>query len=340
MIHGPLAVNNYYAFHVWKTLLFQFFVFLVISNFIFTPNLYQKFIKWLMFIMGLVGIVGMLHGGRVPGSAFLGDENDFALMMNMMICFAYFMSLTAHQFKAKLYYIGLCVVFLLGVIFSASRGGFVGLLPVVIFCAVASGSKLRFLLFAFVIALVFWVYSPPGYWDEMSTITEENIEKGTGANRWYLWKIGWQMFLDHPVIGVGQGNFPYHVTQYEPSDPLQSFSGRLHGGRQAHSVYFTLIPELGVVGVFLFVMIVYHTLKQVRINFKRNYKLCSHNFIFYQNINKAILGALLAYLFTGLFISVLYYPQIWLFIAFPVALSKVITNQEQQESIHRNNIII
>jgi hypothetical protein len=87
-------------------------------------------------------------------------------------------------------------------------------------------------------------------------------------------------------------------------------------------------------------MIVYHTLKQVRINFKRNYKLCSHNFIFYQNINKAILGALLAYLFTGLFISVLYYPQIWLFIAFPVALSKVITNQEQQESIHRNNIII
>ena len=39
----------------------------------------------------LCAIIGIMNGGRVPGSSFMGDENDFALAMNMIIPLVYFM---------------------------------------------------------------------------------------------------------------------------------------------------------------------------------------------------------------------------------------------------------
>ncbi|MCI0561075.1 MAG: hypothetical protein MN733_21525, partial [Nitrososphaera sp.] len=142
VIHGPIAVNNYWALqYFWITLLY-FIAFLSVANFV---NSYAKLIRFLDFwiIINMVGaFAGILHGGRVPGSSFMGDENDFALVMAMAIPFAYFMFLQADHFKKRLQYLCAAGVFLAANVASLSRGGFIALAAVCIFCWLKSPKKM------------------------------------------------------------------------------------------------------------------------------------------------------------------------------------------------------
>ena len=74
----------------------------------------------------------MMQGGRGFG-AYFGDENDLAVSLTMAIPVAYFLFLHSQGSKRMLY--GLCAVLLiLGVAISFSRGGFIGLVAIAIYC--------------------------------------------------------------------------------------------------------------------------------------------------------------------------------------------------------------
>ena len=109
------------------------------------------------------------------------------------------------------------------------------------------------------------IFAPEKYWEEMeSSTSDQTLTVGTGAERLYTWGIGWEMFLGNPILGVGQGNFPWNFENYQGGD---RFNTRSLAGRAAHSMYFTLLPELGTVGTGLFILMVlsnYSVLGKVR----------------------------------------------------------------------------
>ena len=74
------------------------------------------------------------------------------------------------------------------------------------------------------------------------------------------------MFLDNPILGVGQGNFPYVFQKYElkVTGSNEAFYGRSVAGRQAHSIYFTMLPELGIIGTCIFIGMIINTLKDLK----------------------------------------------------------------------------
>ena len=88
------------------------------------------------------------------------------------------------------------------------------------------------------------------------------METGTAGQRMFTWGIGWEMFLANPVFGVGQANFPWTIGEYMGGRTWQTKS---LAGRQAHSLYFTLLPELGLVGVMLFGAMIYFNYRDTRI---------------------------------------------------------------------------
>ena len=100
--------------------------------------------------------------------------------------------------------------------------------------------------------------APRGYWDEMGTIEQETQEDsiGTGQQRIFSWKTGWRMFLDNPIAGVGPANSPWRFGEYEGEG---GFNSRNYSGRQMHSVYFTLLSELGSVGTILFALMLLYS---------------------------------------------------------------------------------
>lgn len=323
----PFANNNFHAFSQLKDLTLYFFFYLGILTFVNTTGKMQKLILVWLGVHALLAINGMLHGGRGVGG-WLGDENDFAMEMNVAVPFAFFLYQGTTAKGAKLLYLVLLGIFVLSSIATASRGGFLGLLAVGSFCWFYSPRKVWSLVLLTGVLLLVLVAAPQEYWDRMQTITDDStMESGTAGQRMFTWGIGWEMFLANPVFGVGQGNFPWTIGEYLGGRTWQTKS---LAGRQAHSLYFTLLPELGLLGVFIFGSMVVFNYKDVKYCNQlgmRRHLAHRHEVVSVDAdlekaawFGNAILGALVAYLVTSTFISTLYYPTFWILTGLAVAL--------------------
>jgi len=173
--------------------------------------------------------------------------------------------------------------------------------------------------------------APGYYWDEIRSIRTENTEDnryGTGAQRVYSWKLGWRLFLMNPIIGVGQGNYQWNVGEAEDQAGVQ-WKTRSIRGRVAHSLYFTLLPELGIVGSILYFLMIFFSfkdLKYIKDISKKRKDIASDEYskkIYYQAL--ALEASIIGFLVSSVFISTLYYPNFWLLCAFVVALKKIVT---------------
>ncbi len=324
----PFANNNYWAFMTVKDLSLYFFFYLGIITVVNSTIKMEKLVLVWVGVHGLLAVNGLMHGGRGVGG-WLGDENDFAMEMNVAVPFAFFLYQGTRNLGAKLIYAVLLGTFVLSSIATASRGGFLGLLAVGSFCWLYSPRKVLSLVLLTGVLLLVLLAAPQEYWDRMQTITDDStMESGTAGQRMFTWGIGWEMFLGNPVFGVGQGNFAWTIGEYMGGRTWQTKS---LAGRQAHSMYFTLLPELGLLGVFLYGGIVFFNFKHARLC-GLVWKLNAHDksrqvkedidieaVTWFGN---AILGALVGYLVTSTFISTLYYPTFWILTGLVVALKR------------------
>lgn len=316
------ASNNYVAYHVWRGMLLNTIAVMSIVRFV---NSYAKiltFLNVLLFSFILSGIVGTAFGGHIPGSGFMQDENDFSLVMNMAVPFAYFLLLETQVRSRKWLYLICIGVFVSATALSFSRGGFVGLVTVASYCWYKSPRKKLAIAVFLLLAFTLVVVAPSKYWDEMGTIKEENIETGTGADRWFYWTLALRIFRDHPIIGVGPGNYYTVAHRYQTLEERRQF-GHLWG-TVAHSLYFTLISELGSIGVIIFSLMLIYCRRQTKFILNISNGSSSSGSMEEEHfelrkmtsITCGIFGSSIGYLVSGLFLSVLYYPHFWIIIAF------------------------
>ena len=275
-----------------------------------------------------IAIWALTHGGTGPGG-FISDENDCALVLNVAMPFAATLAFwPGATTRARLFWLGCLALILMGSVSTMSRGGFLGIVA----CGAAgfwfSRNKLK-IVGVLVVALIIGVplaphILPAKYISEIESIDDPN--DGTRQNRIYFWKLGWIMFKQNPVLGVGAGNYPWTVADYERRlPPEELFRGRYSGGRPAHSLYFTLLPELGTVGIYIFGTLVWRVIqtgRRVRLvrvldRVRRPRSTAppprqpTPDEVALDGVGRAIVAACVAYLGTGAFISVLYYPSFW-----------------------------
>jgi len=311
-LHVPFAVNNYRALMGLKYMLITFLVYLAIVMSVDTLPKFRTFLTLWLGVHLLLAIHGIATQGRGVGG-FLGDENDFAMTLNMIVPFSFFLAQGEPKPAKKLLYTGLTGLFVLANIFTFSRGGFVGLLAVGLCCWLRSPKKLRSAVVIASLGLLVSLYARAGYWERIESSWEEGVSSGSGEDRLYMWKFGWKMFLDNPVIGVGQENFPVRFGDYEGEERLY---GVTRIWRVAHSLYFTLLPELGLVGGFIFFRMLYWIWKDL-IAIRRSTPLLPYA--------HAMEASLIGFLVSSIFISTLYYPNFWVAMGFVVALRRIVT---------------
>lgn len=323
----PFATNNYWALMIFKELTLYFFFYLGIVTFVNSEERMQQLIFVWLGVHGLLAINGILHHGQGVGG-WLGDENDFGMEMNVAVPLAFFMYLASSSLRTRLLYICLLGLFVMSVVATASRGAFLGLLAIAAYCWFYSPRKIMSLALGICLVGLVLVAAPQEYWDRISSITEDKtMEEGTAGQRMFTWGIGWEMFMANPMFGVGQGNFPWTIGEYLGGRTWQTKS---LAGRQAHSLYFTLLPELGLVGFIIFGSMVYWNYRDTRVkdlvhSFRpsilggrevRQGPRLTRSALF----GNAILGGMIGYLVTSTFISTLYYPTFWIMMALAVAL--------------------
>jgi O-antigen ligase len=325
----PFAVNDYQAFVTTK----NFAILLVgsiIPLMVFVKSYAQarNLFRFWIFVNIWLALYGLIHQGRGIGS-FLGDENDFCIVTNMIAPFAFFLLPVASSWLEKLFLGGSLALFLAASVASLSRGGFLGLVATGIFCWLLSPRKVASALAIVLVATLVFLASPPSYWKEMNTIKTSTNENDTGYYRLYYWGIAWKEFLDHPIMGVGPYNFQFQTTDYESEHEKER--GHHMWGRVAHSLYFTLLPEYGIIGTLLYFGIVIAGCRD-RARLRKRYRTIVRagpspkvhgQLRTLYHLTLALDASLIAFLVTGAFISVLYYPHFWLLTAFTVVVHRV-----------------
>lgn len=207
----------------------------------------------------LEAFAGMTGFTRSQSLGF--DRNDVALLAAMGVPFALAWARTARRYRVIGY--AMTALLVAGVIVTGSRGGFLALAAVGIAFLVRSRmlswpKKSALVAFA---ALLAGVAGSGEYWDRVESIftnpTEDyNFQAREG--RIEIWKRGLSYTADHPVTGVGFGNFP--VAEGHTLENL----GYGVKWSTAHNAYILVMAELGVPGLLVFLLIIGSIAKTVR----------------------------------------------------------------------------
>lgn len=320
-VHVPLARNNYYAYQTWFAMLLFLPLILALPTCLTSVSSLKRTIGFCTLLMAYQAGYAVLHGGTGTGSQFL-DENDLSLFLNAYLPFAFFLFVAERRSIKKLLYLGGVLVALAGIVSTMSRGGFVGLLAVAAVTWLASPRKvLSLVVVALLAGGVYWSASE-AYWARIATST--NAESGTARERVESWKAAWSMFKDNPM-GVGGNNFQVRFSEYQGE-----YFQRGMWGRVAHSLWFTLISELGIPGALIYSVLLFYNLRDCLRIRTIGHKIGGDEGRLLLGLGSAFLASMAGFFASATFISVLYYPHYWYLTGFIVATAAIARTHELQ----------
>jgi len=190
-----------------------------------------------------------------------------------------------------------------GIVASSSRGALVGLAAVALWLMLKSQHKFRALLAVAVFAWGVYAIVP----DQQKARFGRAGEDRTSVSRTTNWKHGIQIMREYPVLGIGYANWrSYHSSNY---------------GSQLlpHNIFIEAGSELGYTGLVSFLGLIWCTFYINRRTRKIAQKFPGKG-EFMIRMAHGLDGALVGYMASGFFVTVLYYPYFWINFAMTVAL--------------------
>jgi putative inorganic carbon (hco3(-)) transporter len=197
--------------------------------------------------------VNLIKGERLHGSisGLMGNPNDLAMNMVTFLPLAAMIAIARGKPLPRAIAALIAVLMAATVLFTKSRAGLLGLGTMAVFL-ILEGRRLRpgLGVAAIVACLAATPFMPNWFWTRLSSITNaEDDESGSRQARVDLMKEGWQAFVDHPLTGVGAGQF----KNYDPDDRVQPW-------HETHNVLLQVAAELGLFGLLAFVYLLWGAL--------------------------------------------------------------------------------
>lgn len=214
-------------------------------------------LRWLLLVIvlsyGFYAVKGavftVLTGGQyrvmMPESSALGSNNGLGLALNVILgLLVYLAKEEAHPWMRR-FLQGCAVAAVVCVIFTYSRGAFLGLVAVLLCLVLKSRRRVAMLTAAVLLAGVSMVIVPDKWMARIESI-ENYEEDGSARGRLDAWLVCLRLAEDRPLLGGGfWAPSTEEVTfRYNP-DAVKA--------RNAHSIYFNVLGEHGVTGFVLFV---------------------------------------------------------------------------------------
>ena len=315
--------------------LFFFIVFTAISR--------RQHLIWVLgaylggaFLTAVVGLAGASSSeqfspyadtSRLSGG--ISDPNELAaLLVPAIVIGAFMFAVTSLPLWRWL--LGTAVlVTSLALFLTQSRGGLLSLAVVVLVTPFLAGPvRLRALVVILCIAAIgigyYSLVAPP---QALSHVTKFSVGSGTGRED--LWRVSIQMFENHPVAGVGTGNFQVVEPRYALRNiNLPRVDLVVDTPKVAHNTYLHVLTELGLVGIVAFggmllgaLAIAWRAIRTLARRGERRLEILGRGVLI------GTIGMLAAYVF----ITAQYEKQLWLLLGVCAALSTLARAGETAE---------
>lgn len=267
----------------------------------------------LLFNTSTFGMGGYSGRGRVY--ATFENPNYWGAAVNMVIFYP-IINFIEDKEHNKAYDIGLIILFAINLIFSFTRGSWLGFACGLLLLAVLRYRKALFAVPVGVIA----AYVIPFTRSRFLSIFNPNYT--TNSERLKLWKTGIMMFKDHFWKGVGNGNYLTWYRKYAENHPELNIDGRTF---TVHNSYIKMFAELGIFGGISFTLIYLMLFYSCYSAYKRTKK--------YKVALIAFMGFWATYLCQNISNNLMFIPQLNVFVWLITAMlykGVYIENQEEK----------
>jgi O-antigen ligase len=276
------------------------------------------------FLVGSVATAGysIATGGYAATGRLSGifDPNYFAARLIPAILVACFIALTTRSGRVRAAAAAVLAMDVVAFALTQSRGGIIGLAVALLAGVALSGSARPRVVAAVLVAFAlgtgyYFVAAPTHLRSSFSTSLS-----GASAGRSDEWRIALRMFSNHPLSGVGLGNYivvePTYATQTLNVTHVQYIAtDRLI----AHSTYLEVAAELGLGGVALFVAI----LGIAAIRGGRGLVLGTHALGDLQFCARGLLAGAVGMFVAYIFLSAEYEKDLWLVLGLLVGVGTI-----------------
>jgi putative inorganic carbon (hco3(-)) transporter len=267
------------------------------------------------------------HGEGAGSTAFFGNAGDFGVAMSVVWPLAGAMFVGEVKRWRKWFFAFCFFAFLGAIVTCSSRGALVAAATIAFVGFMRSSKRVMGLLMMLVLALAYFVAVPQASKERMEAAFHPHSDP-TANDRLELWHFGMRLFAEHPVLGAGPGNFaPEYVSEHPIMDREHKLMAIV-----PHSIYVETLSELGIAGFIpvlamcLLVPIVNARTRKL-LRERRPENVRSFEYSLTWGLDLALVG----YLVSGAFITVLYYPHFWVLLGLTSALSSAAARQPAQQ---------
>ena len=256
-------------------------------------------------------------GGVQPRlSGPIGEKNRYAQVLIVLLPIGLYLARRERRNALRLLAGASTLLVLAGIVLSFSRGGFIALVGLIVVATVLGSIRPRLLATALVGGGLVLILFAPSYAARMASIADVAALFGNpsaepdGAilGRTTSNLAALQVFLAHPVIGVGPGQY---YAQYSQEIANQLNLRRFDTQRRAHNLYLEMAADLGLMGLGAFLFVVVAALIPLW-GIRQRWRLTHPE---RADLATAMGLALVAYLFSAVFLHLSYERYFWVLMA-------------------------
>jgi O-antigen ligase len=224
-------------------------LFFVVSQFVGDHALHTR-IAWVLSAASTVagGIASwyFLSGRTLSARLPYGDPNDVAFILATTLPLTFWLLREPGRRRALV--VAMIGVISVSTLFTLSRGALVGLGVAVLWLAVTERRLVKPLLAGALVAAVILggVYHVKQNRIETGLRAKQKVASANVSSRLEAFSAAARLSVEHPLLGVGPGNFQYHFLEATDSPP---------GAQRlvvVHDAYLDIAAELGPLAMVLF----------------------------------------------------------------------------------------
>lgn len=245
-----------------------------------------------------------------PG--FFENSGELAIQMLVFwpIALAFAICLKPHINKLKYYVLLLMPTTAIMVILGASsRGAQLALFFQLIALNYRSIFKPKVIVSCIIVLSTLWIFLPDEQKDRFRVVGDDR----TSQQRLLYWENGFEMINDHPVLGVGYYNFVPYYERFYRDDMLYKYA------ELPHNILIQVGTDAGYAGIIVLLILCFLSITKMRSLNKVSGEYKDKFFLSPSALNISLVG----FFFAGQFVTVVYYPFLWIHLAFVVAVYNV-----------------
>jgi O-antigen ligase len=177
--------------------------------------------------------------------------------------------------------------------------------------------KSRGLIAIAALAGLVWFILPPQFYDRLTVMGQDN----SSQTRLQYWAYGWELMKQHPLLGIGYFNcYPMYSAHL-------IVIGETRKVEVCHNIFIQAGSEPGFPGLFLVIALIIGTFV---LNARTRALLGQQpDSGFLCQITLGLDAGMIGYLVSAQFVTVLYYPYLWIAIALTVALHNTVRRRAE-----------